>query len=165
MPVQDGNGDQSNAEVAFSDQSRVMALDWGDKRVGVAISDPLGLTAQGLTTMERRNRKQDLSFLRSLVRKHNVSLILLGYPLNMSGTVGERAQRIRELANELKGALRVEVRLCDERLTTVEAHRVLQDAGIKAARRRESVDRVAAALLLQEFLDAQGRHRDQGGDQ
>lgn len=142
-----------------------MALDWGDKRVGVAISDPLGLTAQGLTTMERRNRRQDINFLRSLVRKHNISLLLLGYPLNLSGAEGERAQRMRELAAELKEALKIEVRLWDERLTTVEAHRVMQDAGIRVGKRRGSVDRVAAALLLQEYLESQPRPSGHGGKQ
>jgi putative Holliday junction resolvase len=157
MPLPSEQGNHTLPIPQNSEPSRVLALDWGTKSVGLAISDPLGLTAQGLPTMERRNRRQDFNFLRTLIRKHNVSLILLGLPLNIDGTEGERAVRMRELAVDLRNHLNVDVQLRDERLTTVEANRILHEAGVKVARRRESVDRVAAALLLQEYLDEQPR--------
>lgn len=145
------------SSLSLSDESRVLALDWGAKRVGMAISDPLGLTAQGLPTMRRRDKQQDMNFLRSLIRKHHVSLILLGNPLDMSGTAGPQTEHMREVARELEQRLDLEVRLWDERLTSLQAHRVLHEIGVIPSRRRESVDRMAAVLLLQNFLDSQAR--------
>lgn len=155
MPVQEGRA--GSGSLTLSDESRVLALDWGTKRVGLAISDPFGMTAQGLPTMSRRNKQQDLNYLRSLVRKHHVSLILLGNPLQMSGAEGTQALRMRDLAKEIEQHLSLPVRLWDERLTSVEAHRILDAAGVIPSRRGESVDRVAAVLLLQNFLDSQTR--------
>jgi putative pre-16S rRNA nuclease len=148
----------------YSEDSRVLALDWGEKRVGVAVSDPLGLTAQGLPTMSRRNRQRDLSFLKSLVHKYRVSLVLLGNPLQMDGTEGKQAGKMREVARDLEERLKCEVRLWDERLTSMEAHRVLHEAGVIPSRRGESVDRMAAVLLLQNFLDSHLRPAHSGGE-
>ena len=149
--------DATPAALSLSDDSRVLALDWGEKRVGLAISDPLGLTAQGLPTMSRRNRQQDLNFLRGLVRRHRVALVLLGNPLQMNGTEGTQAGKMRLLATDLEQHLQIGVRLWDERLTSMEAHRVLEDAGVMPSKRGQSVDRMAAVLLLQNFLDSQPR--------
>ncbi len=150
----DAGLDRTIATPSFSEDSRVLALDWGERRVGLAVSDPLGLTAQGLPTMSRRNRQRDLSFLKSLVHKHRVSLVLLGNPLRMNGTEGTQAEKMREVARDLQEHLHCEVRLWDERLTSVEAHRVLHEDGVIPSRRGESVDRMAAVLLLQNFLDS-----------
>ena len=139
---------------SFSENSRVLALDWGTKRVGLAISDPLGLTAQGLPTLSRRNKQQDLNYLKSLARKHRVSFILLGMPLQMDGQEGTQAEKARSLAKDLEQHLKIPVQLWDERLTTVEAHRVLLDAGVSPAKRGQFVDQMAAVLLLQNFLDS-----------
>ena len=158
MPAEHGETRLSAGPV-FSEFSRVLALDWGAKRVGMAISDPLGITAQGLSTMSRKNRERDLNHLKSVARKHNVTLILLGMPLQMDGTEGPHAEMIRSLAGELENRLGVEVRLWDERLTSVEAHRMFQEAGVSASKRRQSVDRIAAVLLLQNFLDSQPRRQ------
>lgn len=149
---------------ALSENSRVLALDWGEKRVGVAISDPLGITAQGLTTMSRRNHQKDLSYLRSLVAKHSVSLVLLGNPLRMNGTEGTQADKMKAVKKDLEEHLEREVRLWDERLTSMEAHRVLSEAGVTQATRGQSVDRMAAVLLLQNFLDAQPRSARERGE-
>ena len=150
-------GQITHAALSLSGDSRVLGLDWGGKKVGLAISDPLGLTAQGLPTLVRRNKQEDFNFLKMLARKHRISLIILGNPLNMNGVEGTQAEKIRSLAKELEHQLNIEVRLWDERLTSVEANRVLQEAGIAPTRRRQSVDRMAAVLLLQNFLDAQPR--------
>ena len=139
---------------SFSEDSRVLALDWGAKRIGLAISDPLGFTAQGLPTLSRRNKQQDLNYLKSLARRHSVTLILLGKPLQMNGQEGTQAEKARSLARILQQHLKIPVRLWDERLTTAEAHRVLMDAGVAPAKRGQSVDRMAAVLLLQNFLDS-----------
>lgn len=153
-----GNGkEEVSTALSLSEDSRVLAIDWGAKRVGLAVSDPLGLTAQGLPTLSRRNKQQDLNYLKSLARKYRVSLILLGDPVQMNGIEGTQAEKARLLAKDLEQHLNLEVRLWDERLTSVEANRVLQDAGVKPAKRGKSVDRMAAILLLQNFLDSQPR--------
>ncbi len=126
--------------------------------MGLAVSDPLGLTAQGLPTLARRNKQQDLNYLKSLARKHCVSLVLLGNPLQMNGSEGIQAEKVRSFAKELEEHLNIEVRLWDERLTSMEAQRVLQDAGVTPEKRGKAVDRMAAVLLLQNFLDSQPRH-------
>ena len=156
MPSEPGGHDFPR-NLALSDSSRILALDWGSKRVGLAVSDPLGLTAQGLPTMSRRNKQRDMNYLRSLVRRYQVSLVLLGNPLQMDGTEGANTEMIRSVATELREELGVEVRLWDERLTSAEANRMFEEAGVSASKRRASVDRVAAVLLLQNFLESQPR--------
>ena len=141
-----------------------MGLDWGEKRVGIAISDPLGISAQGLATMSRRNKQKDFNYLGSLVRKNQVCLIVLGLPINMDGTEGYQAQRVREVAGEIEKIIAVPVQLWDERLTSSQAHRVLEQAGIAHSRQGGSVDRIAAALLLQSYLDSQARPATVRGD-
>ncbi|MBI4463912.1 MAG: Holliday junction resolvase RuvX [Acidobacteria bacterium] len=135
--------------------SRVLAIDLGTRRIGLAVSDPLGLTAQGLATLERRNTRYDLDYLESLVRQYDVSLVLLGNPMNMDGSEGSQSAKARQFADQLSRSLKIEVRLWDERLTTVEANRILQESGMKTQRRIQAVDRLAAVLLLQNFLDSQ----------
>jgi putative Holliday junction resolvase len=134
-----------------------LAIDLGERRMGLALSDPLGLTAQSLPTAERRNKRQDLNFLEVLTRRHNVSRVLVGNPLNMDGSAGPQADKARAFAEELARRLapnHVAVELRDERLTSVEAHQALDAAGVEKIGRRGAVDQMAAALLLQEFLDA-----------
>jgi len=138
----------------ISEHSRVLALDWGEKRVGLAISDPFGITAQGLPTMSRRNKQQDFSYLKSLVQKHSVSVILIGNPLQMNGQEGTQAGKIHVVAKEIEHHLEIPVRLWDERLTSVEARRLMQDFGVSSRKKGKAVDRMAAVLLLQNFLDS-----------
>ena len=135
--------------------SRVLAIDLGTRRIGLAVSDPLGLTAQGLPTLQRRNARYDLNYLRSLVRQYEVSLVLLGNPINMDGSEGSQSAKARQFASKLNQFLHIEVRLWDERLTTVEARLMLQDSGTRQQRRCRQVDRLAAAILLQDFLESQ----------
>jgi putative Holliday junction resolvase len=133
---------------------RILGLDVGARRIGVAISDPLGLTAQGLSTLERRNRRHDLNELRKLLHEHAVQEIVVGNPLRMSGDVGIQAEKMAGFAAQLHQAFSIPVHLWDERLTTAEAHRLLDETGIRDSRRKQVIDKMAAVLILQSFLDA-----------
>src|SRR5258708_5778713 len=144
----------------IQEKVRVLALDLGKKRIGLALSDPLGLTAQGLPTLERINLRRDLDALERLVVEREVGLILMGYPLHMSGREGRQAEYTRDFAGRLGERTGLEVRFWDERLTTVAANRVLREGGIGGDRRgraahRLVVDKIAAQILLQSFLDAE----------
>jgi putative Holliday junction resolvase len=131
-----------------------MALDVGKRRIGVAISDELGLTAQGLETVERTNKREDLARLASLAETRGVSLFLVGNPVNMSGSEGRQAEWVRRFAGDLAAHTGIPIRLWDERLTTVEAGRVLRSSGISIEKRARAIDRLSAVLLLQSYLDA-----------
>ena len=134
-------------------KGRILALDLGKKRIGLALSDPLGLTAQGLPTLQRVNIRTDLAELDRLAAEHDVSLILLGLPLHMSGDEGRQALNTREFAGRLAERTGREVRLWDERLTTVEAQRVLKSSGISIAKRAQAVDQLSAQILLDSYLN------------
>ncbi len=135
---------------------RTLAIDLGTKTIGLAVSDPLGVTAQGLPSLQRTNRRADLAHLRELVEAMEVTRVIVGHPLHLKGYAGARAQEAERFADWLRAELRVPVELVDERLTTVEAERHLRAAGASPAERKRAVDRVAATLLLQAFL-----HRNQ----
>lgn len=133
---------------------RIMALDVGQRRIGIAVSDGLGLTAQGLPTLTRRNRHTDLEALRQLAAAHGATAWLLGLPRHMSGDEGAQAAHVRALGEALAAHTRLPVSYWDERLTTVEAQRVLGVAGSSLEQRKRAVDRMAAVILLQSYLDA-----------
>jgi putative Holliday junction resolvase len=133
---------------------RILALDLGKRRIGLAISDELGITAQGLPTLERRNKRVDLAVLAALARERGVTEILMGNPLHMSGTAGRQSQWAQEFAHALEKYTGIPVRLWDERLTTVEASRVLRQSGISIEKRAAAVDRLSAVILLQSYLDS-----------
>jgi putative Holliday junction resolvase len=134
--------------------ARILGLDVGDRRVGVAVSDELGLTAQPVLTLVRKNRRQDLGSLRRLVRKYRCKQVVVGNPLYMSGDVSPQALKAQALAQDLQSETGVQVTLWDERLSTTEAHRHLDAAGHQPGKRREVIDQVAAVLILQSFLDS-----------
>ncbi len=136
-------------------KGRILALDLGKKRIGVALSDPLGFTAQGLPSLQRVNIRTDLAALDRLATEHDVRLILIGHPLHMSGDEGRQAQQAREFAQRVGQWTGREVRLWDERLTTVEAQRVLKSSGISIAKRAKAVDRLSAQILLESFLSSE----------
>jgi putative Holliday junction resolvase len=135
------------------EKKRILALDLGARRIGVAVSDPLGITAQGLQTIQRTNGRNDLAELQRLAKQYEVGMILLGQPIHMSGKVGRQAQHAEEFAGQLRRRLGLEVNLWDERLTTAEAQRVLKSSGVSIEKRKQAVDRMAAVLLLQSYLD------------
>ena len=135
---------------------RVLALDLGQRRIGLALSDELRLTAQGLETLQRTNMREDLARLARLVEEKAVSTIVLGNPIRMNGTEGPRSEWVRHFAQKLEARTGREVRLWDERLTTVEAARVLRESGISREKQGRAVDRLAAVILLKSYLDAVG---------
>ena len=136
------------------DQGRVLALDLGKRRIGLALSDELGVTAQGLKTLQRTNIRRDLARLSGLASERNVSLILIGNPLHMSGHEGRQAEHAHEFGARLHAATGLPVEFWDERLTTVEAQRVLLQSGISLEKRAKAVDRLAAVILLESYLDS-----------
>ncbi|HZI12039.1 MAG TPA: Holliday junction resolvase RuvX [Myxococcus sp.] len=140
---------------------RTMGLDVGTKTIGVAVSDGLGLTAQGVTTVRRTSLKADLAALTALAREHEVERVVVGLPLNMDGSEGPRAEASRKFADTVSQALGVPVEFWDERLSTVAATRTLLEADVSRARRREVIDQVAAQFILQGWLDA---HRPADSD-
>jgi putative pre-16S rRNA nuclease len=133
---------------------RILAIDYGSRRMGLAVSDPLGITAQGLETLERRNKRSDFARLEKLVREYQVREIVLGNPLRMSGEEGRQSQKVAEFADELRRRLELPVHLWDERLTSAEANRILREAELSIQKRAQAVDRMAATLILQSFLQA-----------
>lgn len=135
-------------------KARILALDLGKKRIGLAISDPLGITAQGLPNLVRANKRTDLNALARLAVEREVALFLMGNPLNMSGREGRQSVWVKEFAEALEQRTGLPVKLWDERLTTVEASRVLRESGIGIEKRAAAVDRLSAVILLQSYLDS-----------
>jgi putative holliday junction resolvase len=134
---------------------RILALDLGKKRIGLAISDPLGITAQGLPNLVRTNKRADLAALEQLIAEREVGSILLGNPIQMRGAEGRQSVWVHEFAAALEKYTGLPVKLWDERLTSVEAGRVLRSSGISIEKRAAAVDRLSAVLLLQNYLDSQ----------
>jgi putative Holliday junction resolvase len=135
-------------------QSRILALDLGKRRIGLAVSDPLRISAQGLPNLVRTNKRTDLAVLAEIVRDRDVGLILLGNPINMGGSEGRQSGWVREFAQAIETRLGVPVKLWDERLTSVQAGRVLRESGISIEKRAAAVDRLSAVILLQSYLDS-----------
>jgi putative Holliday junction resolvase len=137
---------------------RYLGLDVGNRRIGVAVSDELGLTAQPVLTLERRrSRREDLRSLGRLARRFAVAGIVVGYPAHLSGDASPQAAKAETFAAELGTLTGLPVHLWDERLTTREAHRILYEAGHARQQHRRVVDQVAATLILQSFLDGKDR--------
>lgn len=136
---------------------RVMGLDYGSKTVGVAISDPLGITAQGIETIERKEEnklRKTLAKIEELVKEYEVEKIVLGFPKNMNNTIGERAEKTLELKAMLERRIGIPVIMWDERLTTVEAERTLIESNVRRENRKKYVDKIAAVFILQGYLDS-----------
>jgi len=137
--------------------ARILALDVGSKRIGVAISDPLGITAQGLDTIQRQNKRRDLEVLGRLLAEYQVREIVVGLPLRLSGAEGTQAEKMRRFADDLHSHFGVTVHLWDERWTSTEANRLLREAELSIQKRGKAVDRLAAVLILQSWLEAHPR--------
>jgi len=134
---------------------RLLGLDVGDKTIGVAVSDPLGLTAQGVEVIRRQGRERDLVRLQELVQSYGVDTIVMGLPKNMDGSLGKQAEKVMAFADLVQKNLDLPVVLWDERLTTMAAERALLEADLSRGRRREVIDKMAAVLILQGYLDRQ----------
>jgi putative Holliday junction resolvase len=138
---------------------RILAIDFGFRRFGLAVSDAVGLTAQGLPTLERTRIQSDLEHLRHLIAEYSVARIIVGHPLSKSGRENSMTRQVAGFAEKLRKHLAIEVLLWDERLTSSEANRFLRDSGLSLEKRRKAVDRMAATLLLQGYLDRQAFER------
>lgn len=136
-------------------QRRILGLDVGSKRIGLAISDPLGITAQGLETLHRQNKRLDFAELERIIREHQVAEIVVGLPLRMSGAEGTQADKMQSFAEELRRRSRLPVHLWDERLSSAQANRLLRETDMSIKRRGEVVDQMAAVLILQSWMDAE----------
>lgn len=133
---------------------KIMGLDYGDRRIGVALSDVFGWTAQGLEVIDRRREGIELERITALVKEHEVSEIVVGLPKNMNGTIGPRGEICMEFAEMLRESLCLPVHLWDERLSTVSAERTLVEADVSRKKRKQVVDKMAASLILQNYLDS-----------
>jgi putative Holliday junction resolvase len=141
--------------------NRILALDVGDKTIGVALSDPLGITAQGLFTYERVSQKRDTTAITDLIREHEASAVVIGLPINLDGSDSVQTEKVREFTAKLTNKLRsngmsyVEIILYDERFTTKIAQSVMIEAGMRREKRKEIIDRQAAVVILQGYLESQ----------
>lgn len=146
---------------------RIMGLDFGSKTVGVAVSDALGWTAQGVETIVRKNEdklRQTCARIEALIAEYEVELLVLGYPKNMDGTIGERARKTEAFRDMLARRTGLPVVLWDERLTTVEAEQILIESGVRRENRKTYIDKIAAMLILQDYLDAKQHESRQKAD-
>ena len=141
---------------------RIMGLDFGSKTVGVAVSDPLGITAQGIEIVRREHEnklRRTLARIEELISQYQVTSIVVGYPKNMNNTVGERAEKSMEFAAMLERRTGLPVIMWDERLTTVSAQRTLMESGVRRENRKDYVDMIAAVYILQGYLDSLGMEK------
>jgi len=136
---------------------RVLALDVGSRRIGVAVTDPLGITAQGLETIQRQNKRKDMETLGQLLKDYEVREVVVGLPLRLSGAEGTQSEKMRRFASDLESHFGVTVHLWDERWTSTEANRFLRETEISIAKRGRAVDRMAATLILQSWMEANKR--------
>jgi putative Holliday junction resolvase len=129
-----------------------MALDVGDKKIGVALSDPLKITSQGLETYIRKDNDEDYKYFAELIKNNSVEILVAGLPKNMNGTEGPQAEKVKEFINKLKQYTDVRVDFADERLTTMEAEKMLISGDVSRKNRKKVIDKVAANLILQNYL-------------
>ena len=142
---------------------RIMGLDYGSKTVGVAISDPLKITAQGIETIQRKEEnklRKTLARIEELAKEYEVETIVLGFPKNMNNTIGDRAEKSLELKEMLERRTGLPVVMWDERLTTVEAERTLIESNVRRENRKKYVDKIAAVFILQGYLDSLSMRRE-----
>jgi putative Holliday junction resolvase len=137
---------------------RILGLDVGARRIGIAVSDLLGITAQGLDTLQRKNKRTDLGQLELVIRKYDVREIVVGLPLRMSGAEGIQSDKMRVFAEDLRKRFKLPVHLWDERLTSAEANRLLRTTELSIEKRGKAVDRMAAVLILQGWMEGRRGH-------
>jgi putative Holliday junction resolvase len=140
-------------------QGRLLAMDVGARRIGLAVSDLLGITAQGIETLQRKNKRTDLEKLTKVIDEYTVTEIVVGYPLRMSGVASAQTGHVEAFAQDLEKKFGLPVHRWDERLTSVQAGRVLRESNISIEKRARAVDRLAAVLILQSFLDYRAMQR------
>lgn len=136
---------------------RVLGLDVGDKTIGVAVSDPLGFTAQGLTTLIRESNKKDYQAIKELIDEYDAQTLVVGLPKNMNNTIGPQSEKVIKFAEKIKNKFNVEIIYIDERLTTMSAERLLIEGNVRRENRKKYIDKLAASYILQTYLDSQRR--------
>lgn len=134
---------------------RILGLDIGDKTIGVAVSDLMGWTAQGIEVIKRNSERSDLKRLREIVHEYQVKSIVVGLPINMNGTIGPQGEKVQQFAKKIQKSLQLPLEYWDERLTTVAAERLLIDADVSRGKRKRVIDKMAAMFILQGYLDHQ----------
>lgn len=142
-----------NGVKRMKEEERILGIDFGEKRVGIAISDPLCMIAMPLETIERKKIEEGIN---KILERFPVKHIVIGYPLRTNGKKGKRAEQVEKFAKKIKGKFNIEITLWDERYSTVEAERIMKDMNRKPSREKERVDRIAASLILQSYLDSLG---------
>lgn len=133
---------------------RILSLDIGDARIGVAVSDPLGFTAQGIKTINRINYSKDIGAIKDICDEYAVEKIVIGLPKNMNGTIGPQCEKVLAFCEEMKKVITLPQIMWDERLTTVAAHKSMLEADLSRAKRKKQVDKIAACFILQGYLDS-----------
>ena len=141
---------------------RILGIDMGEKRIGLALSDPLGYTAQGLKTLQIKNPEEIFDKLMHVIKEKKVELLLFGLPRNMNGTLGPQAKKVQEVAQKLKSLSQLPVDFEDERLSTVSAEQVLLMADQSRAKRKKAIDRLSAVIILQSYLDRKSAEKNKG---
>jgi len=152
-PADPAPNDSQNDIAVSRPLGRVLGLDVGARRIGIAVSDPLGITAQGLETLHRQNKRHDFDYLKKVIREYEVKEIVVGLPLRMSGAEGTQSEKMRAFAESLRNKFRLPVHLWDERLTSAEANRFLRETDLSIEKRGKAVDRMAAVLILQGWME------------
>lgn len=132
---------------------RILALDFGKKRIGVAVSDALNIIAQSVGTIERKGIKNDFKKIHNLLQEYNAVKLIVGLPLNMNGSAGESAKLATDFVSELKKEIDISIEMIDERLTTAQGERIFLEADISRKKRKKNIDKIAAQLILQNYLD------------
>lgn len=153
----------SRSSPTLPSPGRVLGLDVGARRIGLAVSDPLGITAQGLETLHRKNKKHDFAHLHRVIREYMVQEIVVGLPLRMSGIEGAQAEKIHAFAGDLRKHFKLPVHLWDERLTSAEANRLLRETDLSTEKRGQAVDRMAAMLILQGWMERRTKSQQMEG--
>ncbi|MFC1631972.1 Holliday junction resolvase RuvX [Candidatus Omnitrophota bacterium] len=133
---------------------RVLALDVGEKNIGLALSDGLGWTAQGLTTLRRQAIDQDILALKTIITENQVGEIVVGMPINLDGSLGKKAQEVAAFIDNVKKRINLPIKAWDERFSSVQAERVMLEADLSRKKRKKKIDQLAAQLILQNYLDA-----------
>ncbi len=133
---------------------RILGFDVGDKTIGVAVSDLLQFTAQGITTIKRSSKKDDYNAIEALINQYDAKKIVVGLPKNMNGTIGPQGEKTIKFAEKIKNKFNVEIIYIDERLTTMSAERILIEGDVRRENRKKVIDKVAATYILQQYLDS-----------
>ncbi len=132
---------------------RKMGLDYGDVRIGIALSDIMGMIANGLETYTRKTEQEDLDYLDKLIKQHSVDTVVMGLPINMDGTSGDRVEVTKQFGQKLQEKSNVKVAYLDERLTSISAEKLLIEADVRRDKRKQVIDKIAATIILQNYLD------------